>query len=174
VVAAPPGHEEELAKAGQSPAVVVTGADSRSGSVASALTRVETEIVVVHDAARPLAPAGLFDAVVAELAGDEDADAVIAATPVADTLKRAADDLVVSETLDRSGLWAIQTPQAFRTDALRDALSVDQLALDAATDDAMLVEEAGGKVLLHSAPAWNLKVTAQDDVRMIEALLAQG
>ena len=171
VIAAPAGFQDELeAVAGD--AAVVAGASSRSGSVANALARVETEIVAVHDAARPLAPPSLFDAVVEALAADPECDGVIAAAPVPDTLKRASGDRHrVSETVDREGLWAIQTPQAFRSDALRGAFAVDAASLEAASDDAMLVEAAGGSVRLHPVAEANPKVTAAADLALVEALL---
>jgi len=171
VIAAPAGFEDEL-EAVAPEAAVVLGASSRSGSVANALSRVETEIVAVHDAARPLAPPALFDSVVEALAEDLGSDGVIAAAPVQDTLKRASGDrLRVSETLDREGLWAIQTPQAFRSEALRGALAVDAAVLEAATDDAMLVEAAGGSVRLHPVTEPNPKVTSAADLALVEALL---
>ncbi len=76
---------------------------------------------------------------------------------------------VISDTLDRSELWGAQTPQVFRTAALRAALT----ATDAATDEAMLIEAAGGKVLLHDPGAPNLKVTTPVDLRVAELLLAE-
>jgi 2-C-methyl-D-erythritol 4-phosphate cytidylyltransferase len=81
--------------------------------------------------------------------------------------------LVVEATLDRAGLWAAQTPQVFRTEALRAALEVDAETRDAATDEAMLVEVAGGAVLIHPAPAENFKVTTPHDLRIAELLLAE-
>jgi 2-C-methyl-D-erythritol 4-phosphate cytidylyltransferase len=171
VIAAPAGFEDEL-EAVAPEAAVVLGASSRSGSVANALSRVETEIVAVHDAARPLAPPALFDSVVEALAEDLGSDGVIAAAPVPDTLKRASGDrLRVSETLDREGLWAIQTPQAFRSEALRGALAVDAAVLEAATDDATLVEAAGGSVRLHPVTEPNPKITSAADLALVEALL---
>lgn len=173
MVAAPPGHEREFAAiAGE--ARIVTGAASRAGSVATALAEVETELVVVHDAARPLAGSALFDRVLAALADDPGAAAAIAASPVADTLKRAGPagsaPPEVAATVPREGLWAAQTPQAFRTGALRDAQAA-AADLDAATDEALLVERAGGRVLLVAAPSTNLKVTTRDDLALAEALL---
>jgi 2-C-methyl-D-erythritol 4-phosphate cytidylyltransferase len=79
----------------------------------------------------------------------------------------------VRRTLDRSTLWAIQTPQAFDGDALRGALDVDERTLAAASDDAALVEAAGGSVTVVEAPAWNLKVTDPDDLELAELLLAR-
>ena len=169
VVAAPPGHEAAV-RAIAAEAEVVTGGKSRSESVALALERVDTDLVAIHDAARPLSPAELFDAVVSELAGDPGCDALIAAAPVADTLKRALAGRVI-ETVPRSELWAVQTPQAFRAAALRGALDTDTETLADATDDASLVEAAGGVVRLYHATQPNPKLTTQADLGVVEALL---
>jgi 2-C-methyl-D-erythritol 4-phosphate cytidylyltransferase len=169
VICAPPGHEDEV-KSIADDAEVVTGGASRSESVAQALDRVDTGLVVVHDAARPLAPPQLFDAVVSELDGDPECAGVIAAAPVADTLKRALAGRVI-ETVPRSELWAVQTPQAFQAEALRDALDTDIETLAAATDDASLVEASGGVVRVFAWEHANLKVTTQDDLRIAAALL---
>ena len=148
----------------------VAGGGTRSESVAAALEGVAAEVVVVHDAARPLVTAELVDQVIAALLGDEDCGAVVAAAPVTDTIKEVARGREVARTLDRSSLWAAQTPQAFRVRALRDALDSTAL-LAQATDDAMLVERLGGRVLLHPAPAENIKVTTPLDLRIAEMLL---
>jgi 2-C-methyl-D-erythritol 4-phosphate cytidylyltransferase len=169
VVAAPPGDEDRVADQG---VVAVAGGEHRSESVANALALCGGEIVVVHDAARPLVSAGLIDAVVEELAAEPDAAAVIAAAPVTDTIKQATEGGRVERTLDRSGLWAVQTPQAFRAEALREALG-DAGALADATDDAMLVESRGGRVLIHSSSPDNLKVTSPFDLRVAELLLRE-
>jgi 2-C-methyl-D-erythritol 4-phosphate cytidylyltransferase len=95
---------------------------------------------------------------------------VVAAAPVTDTVKRARDGDIV-ETLDRSDLWAIQTPQAFRRAALERALDVDDATLAEATDDAWLVERAGGTVRVVEGPPENLKVTTPRDLRIAEGLL---
>ena len=124
----------------------------------------DAEIVVVHDAARPLAEPELFDRVVAAVRAG--ADGAIAAAPVTDTVKRVAGDRVV-ETLDRSVLVAVQTPQAFSAAILRAAHGGDLEA----TDDAALVEGAGGTVVVVTAPGWNLKITEPDDLAVAEALL---
>jgi 2-C-methyl-D-erythritol 4-phosphate cytidylyltransferase len=97
---------------------------------------------------------------------------VIAAAPVTDTIKEAAEDGRVERTMDRSRLWAVQTPQAFRAGSLREALS-DPDALAGATDEAMLVERRGGAVLIHSAPPENIKVTTPFDLRAAELLLRE-
>ncbi len=91
---------------------------------------------------------------------------------VADTIKR-ADGGTVAATVDRSTLWAAQTPQVFRTEALRAALQVDRAAREAATDEAMLIEAAGGTVLLHEVTEPNLKVTTGADLKVAELLLGE-
>jgi len=102
----------------------------------------------------------------------ERADCAIAAARVTDTIKEADGDLVVT-THDRSRLWAVQTPQAFRREALEAALSVDVAVLAQATDDASLVERAGGTVrVVESSPA-NFKVTTPHDLKLAEWLLAE-
>ena len=152
---------------------VVEGGPSRSESVANAVAHVETELVLVHDAARPLATAALFDEVVAALEADPGADAIIAASPVTDTTKEVLPgSRQVHRTLDRSSLWSIQTPQGFRTESLRAGLAATEL-LAQASDDAMLVERNGGRVLVHPAPPANLKVTTPLDLRVAELLLAE-
>jgi 2-C-methyl-D-erythritol 4-phosphate cytidylyltransferase len=128
--------------------------------------------VLVHDAARPLVTSELADQVIAALVGDEDADAAIAAAPVTDTVKRVDPAGAVSETLDRSELWAVQTPQVFRRAALERALDVSAHELARATDDAWLIERAGGKVIVVRASDENLKVTMAFDLRVAELLLA--
>jgi 2-C-methyl-D-erythritol 4-phosphate cytidylyltransferase len=125
--------------------------------------------VVVHDAARPLVTPEHFTAALAALA---DVDCAIAAAPVTDTVKEAGADRLVTATLDRERLWAIQTPQAFRRPALETALSVGAELLAQATDDAWLVERTGGTVrVVESTPA-NFKVTTPHDLRIADLLLA--
>jgi 2-C-methyl-D-erythritol 4-phosphate cytidylyltransferase len=168
VVAVPPGKEAQVLRDGVE---VVAGGASRSESVAAGFAQLDAEVVVVHDAARPLVTAELIDAVIDELLNDPEAGAVVAAAPVTDTIKQVARGMEVDRTLDRSSLWAAQTPQAFRAEALREALASTEL-LAQATDDAMLVERLGGRVLLHGAPAENVKVTTPLDLRVAELLLA--
>jgi 2-C-methyl-D-erythritol 4-phosphate cytidylyltransferase len=147
----------------------VEGGSSRSASVRNALAAApEARTVVVHDAARPLLTLELARACVDALVG---VDGAIAAAPVTDTIKEAYPDGTVSRTLDRSRLWAVQTPQAFRADSLRRALDVDDAALASATDDASLVEAAGGSVRLVEAPRENIKVTTASDLARAEEAL---
>jgi 2-C-methyl-D-erythritol 4-phosphate cytidylyltransferase len=176
IVAVPPGHgaaaEEALAgAAGDFPLgfALVEGGATRSASVRNALAAAgDVDAVAVHDAARPMVPAALFTATLAAL---EHADAAIAAARVTDTVKEAGPDGVVVRTHDRSRLWAIQTPQTFRADVLRRALDVPDDVLAQATDDAWLVERAGGSVrVVESSPA-NFKVTTPHDLALAESLL---
>src|SRR3954451_6189927 len=149
----------------------VRGGAARSGSVLLALARAgDAESVVVHDAARPLVTPELFGATLDAL---READAAVAAAPMTDTVKEAGPDHRVVATLDRSRLWAIQTPQAFRADALRAALDVGDDVLAAATDDAWLVERAGGSVVVVPSTTANFKVTTPHDLRVAELLLAE-
>jgi 2-C-methyl-D-erythritol 4-phosphate cytidylyltransferase len=172
VVALPAG---ELAAAPPG-TVAVAGGRVRSDSVKRALAQAPgSDPVLVHDAARPLASPELFARALAELR-HSGADAVVAATPVSDTIKEvAADGRTVAATLSRSRLWAVQTPQVFRRDALQQALgaaSDDQLA--AATDDAWLIEQDGGRVQVVAGEPRNLKVTTPIDLRLAELLLVQS
>jgi 2-C-methyl-D-erythritol 4-phosphate cytidylyltransferase len=177
VVAVPPGHgaaaEEALADAAAAFPLgfaLVEGGATRSASVRNALAAAgEVDAVTVHDAARPLATAELFTATLMAL---EHADAAIAAARVTDTIKEAGEDGMVVRTHDRARLWAIQTPQAFRAAVLRRALDVPDEVLAQATDDAWLVERAGGSVVVvESAPA-NFKVTTPHDLAVAEQRLS--
>jgi 2-C-methyl-D-erythritol 4-phosphate cytidylyltransferase len=150
----------------------VDGGDTRAESVARAMETVDGELVAVHDAARPLVTAELIDAVLEQLESDPECDAVVPAAPVTDTIKQVARGMEVDSTLDRSALWAAQTPQAFRAAALREALASTRL-LAQATDEAMLLERIGRRVVLHESPAENLKVTTPLDLRLAESLLAE-
>ena len=183
VVAAPPGHVGDL---GGHDLGVVAGGATRAQSVANALEAVGTECVAIHDAARPLVTPELIEALVAALAASPDAAGVIAAAPITDTIKRASGlasgqsdvhntldrPLAIERTEDRSQLWGAQTPQMFRTEALREALAAAERP-EEATDEAMLVEWNGGTVLIHPVEAENLKVTTPLDLRVAELLLAE-
>jgi 2-C-methyl-D-erythritol 4-phosphate cytidylyltransferase len=162
VVAAPPGVDVPGG---------VAGGRTRSESVRNALEAApaDAEAIVVHDAARPLVTPDHFTRALAAL---ERADAAIAAVPVTDTVKEVGPGQLVLRTLDRSRLWAVQTPQAFRRDVLERALSVRAEVLEQATDDAWLVERAGGRVVVVESTAENLKVTTPFDLRVAELLLS--
>jgi 2-C-methyl-D-erythritol 4-phosphate cytidylyltransferase len=149
---------------------LVQGGEARSQSVRNALAAAgESDVIVVHDAARPLVDADLVERCVAALDGG--ADAVIAAAPVTDTVKEASDGTVV-RTLDRTRLWAVQTPQVFRRSALEAALDAPDDVLAEATDDAGLVEVRGGVVRVVESSPRNLKVTTPTDLALAELLLA--
>lgn len=180
VIACPPGLTAQFEVG-----VAVEGGATRAVSVANALARVETGLVAIHDAARPLLTPGLIEGVVGALRdAGPDAAAAILAAPVTDTIKLASPDRVVSSdrdrerdspleverTLDRGRLWAAQTPQVFRTEALREAIAAAPEGA-AATDEAMLVEAAGGRVVIHPGPAENLKVTTRLDLELAGRLL---
>jgi 2-C-methyl-D-erythritol 4-phosphate cytidylyltransferase len=145
---------------------LVTGGATRAESVRAGLGVVSlgAEIVVVHDAARPLATAALFEAVVAAVR--DGADGAVPGLAVTDTLKR-VDDVRVTSTVDRVGLVAVQTPQAFRAHALRAAHASGADA----TDDAALVEELGGSVVVVPGDPRNLKITGPADLMIAAALL---
>ncbi len=209
ILACPPGYargetNKDLPALEGEGLTVVDGGETRAESVANALGAVETKLVVIHDAARPLITPELIEGTLDTLLADDDAAGAIAATPVTDTIKQvgagkqvgkgeagepAAEDsndlsttygpygvikssTVVEATLDRGRLWAAQTPQVFRTEALRRAVSASE-GVSAATDEAMLVEAAGGKVLISPSSPENLKVTTPLDLRLAELMLAE-
>ncbi|MHB8233589.1 MAG: 2-C-methyl-D-erythritol 4-phosphate cytidylyltransferase [Solirubrobacteraceae bacterium] len=168
VVALPPATQSPPGTTG------VLGGDTRSDSVRLALAAAgEGDPVIVHDAARPLLTPELARHVTGALERDAQADAAIAAAPVSDTIKRAGDGGVVVETLARSELWAVQTPQVFRRAALQRALDAPPQLLAQATDDAWLVERMGGKVLLVDVERENLKVTTPLDLEVAALLLSR-
>lgn len=154
----------------------VPGGAVRSESVRLALAAAgageASEAVLVHDAARPLLTPELVTRALAALV-DSEHDAVIAAAPLTDTVKRVDAAGRVLETLERSRLWAVQTPQVFRRGALQRALEVPDEVLAQATDDAWLVERAGGSVAVVEAPRENLKITTALDLAIAELLLAR-
>jgi len=170
IVVALPFDHLDAAPAGTA---AVAGGMVRSQSVREALAASgSADPVIVHDAARPLATAELFDRALGELTASG-ADAAIAAAPVTDTIKEVGPDgRTVSRTLDRGRLWAIQTPQVFRRAALEDALATaSNDVLAQATDDAWLIERAGGQVVVVPSDPENIKVTTPVDLRIAEALL---
>ena len=171
VVALPAGHEAPEGCVG------VAGGTERSHSVRAALAAAggAADVVLVHDAARPLVTAQIVRDCLAALT--EDVDAAIAAAPMADTVKE-TDTLsgsqttpVVVRTLDRSRLWAVQTPQVFRAGALRDVLDQDDAILATAPDDASLVEARGGRVVVVPCPRENFKVTTPEDLQLAGLVL---
>jgi len=170
-VTVPPGLADRFTEAG---IVTVDGGETRSHSVANGLAAIadaddDPGMIVVHDAARPLVSPALIDAAVIGLDSDPELHALIAGSPMTDTVKRLGGDGVVIETLDRSELVSVQTPQVFRTEILRRAMDAGDLA--AATDDASLVELAGGSVGVIESPSGNIKVTVPGDLDLAALLL---
>jgi 2-C-methyl-D-erythritol 4-phosphate cytidylyltransferase len=145
---------------------VAVGGATRSASVRAGLACIPdaVDVVVVHDAARPLASRQLFARVIAAVAAG--ADAAVPGLAVTDTLKRVRDGNVV-ETVDRDDLVAVQTPQAFR----RVALDAAHAGAGDGTDDAALVEAAGGVVVVVAGEPRNLKLTLVDDLELAQALV---
>ena len=170
VVAAPQSHVQRtrraLAPLGRRvPLSVVPGGGSRQDSVWLAIQAVpeSAEIIVVHDAVRPLISERLIADVV-NAAGEY--GAAICALPVVETVKRVRD-AVVEATLDRSELWVVQTPQAFRADLLREAHEKARRDAVVGTDDAMLVERLGHPVRVVRGLPENVKITTPDDLRRV-------
>jgi 2-C-methyl-D-erythritol 4-phosphate cytidylyltransferase/2-C-methyl-D-erythritol 2,4-cyclodiphosphate synthase len=161
LAAAPPQYLQQRGK----PVTVVSGGDQRRASVANAFARVSdrADIVVIHDAARPLVTDDLIRRTVAAAS---EAGAAIAAIRAHDTVKQTDGHGAVTATLPRERIYLAQTPQAFRVSVLRDAL---RLGGDA-TDEAMLAEQAGHVVRVVDGDPRNLKVTTPDDLTMAEHL----
>jgi 2-C-methyl-D-erythritol 4-phosphate cytidylyltransferase len=173
VVAVPAGWEEPailLAEELSATKVVasVTGGATRAETVRLALAEVPEDalVVLVHDAARPLVDDTVIERLLGGLA--QGVDGVVPGLPLRDTVKRVEGGLV-AETVDRSTLVAVQTPQAFVADRLRAAYAG---ALDGATDCASLVERAGGRVAVVAGDPRLLKVTAAEDLELVSRLLA--
>jgi len=175
VITVPEGFESaaraEATAAGLDVPVKITqGGIERQDSVriALGLTSSESDLVIVHDAARPLATPAIFEACMAAAAR---AGGAIAAIPVADTLKRVTDSAIAA-TVSRTGLWQAQTPQAFRREVLTAA---HQRAVNegiAATDDADLVERTGVRVEVVEGSTANIKITTPSDLAIVEAIVA--
>lgn len=175
VIAAPPGYEGDVADALEGlelpPTMVVTGGATRQHSVKIALARVpaDAQRVLVHDAARPLVTPRLVRAVSDALEVD---DGAVAASRVADTLKRATDDDHIARTVDRAHLWRAETPQGFRADVMRRVFeAADDEALAATTDCASMMERAGHRIRLVDSVTPNMKVTTAADAVVVAALL---
>lgn len=166
VVTAPPDRVGDFEALVRGRGRVVSGGETRAASVRRAFERagaLPRDVVCIHDAARPLVTARETQDVIAAA---ERTGAAIAATPIADTVKRVLGERIVA-TVDRNGLWAASTPQAFRADLLRQALASGKEA----TDEASLCEELGIAVSVVPVSRLGFKITAPDDLEMAEALL---
>lgn len=174
VVVTAPGADDQAAQAlaGLAGWRTVAGGETRADSVRnglSALTGPADQVVMIHDAARPMLSQAVIDRLLTAL---EAAEGAMPALPVADTLKRGADG-AITETVDRADLWRAQTPQAFRLDRLLAAWS-NWPADQTPTDDAAVVERDGGRVALVEGDARLMKLTFPEDFQMAEALIAAG
>ena len=154
----------------------VTGGETRAQSVRNGLRFIAdnystTDWVLVHDAARPCLSASRLEKFLEQ--GLESVHGAILAVPVGDTLKRAGESHEIVATVDRSGLWAAQTPQLFRVGVLADAIDVAQQAGRRLTDEASAMEFVGIKPLLVMGSSANIKITHSSDLAIAEALLAR-
>jgi 2-C-methyl-D-erythritol 4-phosphate cytidylyltransferase len=172
VLVAPPGWEEPAILLAEEEGcgkvrACVTGGAERSDSVRAGLAEVADDalVILVHDAARPFLTDDVVERVIAPLS--EGWDGAVPGLAVGDTLKRVAADGAVEETVSRDGLWAVQTPQAFAADSLRRAHAADADA----TDDAGLVEAAGGRIKVVEGDPRLLKVTTAADLDRIASWL---
>jgi 2-C-methyl-D-erythritol 4-phosphate cytidylyltransferase len=154
------------------PYVLVAGGETRQLSVAAGIDAADpaADLLLIHDGARPLASSALITEAVSVLLAS-DVEGVVVGHPNVDTLKEVEDGLVAS-TPDRSRFWAVQTPQVFRTGVLKEAHRLAALEGFAGTDDASLVERAGGRVAILEGPRDNIKVTLPEDVAFAEWVLA--
>jgi 2-C-methyl-D-erythritol 4-phosphate cytidylyltransferase len=175
IVALPPGKEGAARLAAQHaglhvPLKLTPGGAERQDSVRNALSLASTEsdVVLVHDAARPFATPALFRACIEAAARTGGA---VAAVALSDTLKQAASS-IISATLPRAGLFAAQTPQAFGRELLLKAHSAAAGRALSATDDSFLVEQQGAQVEIVAGSTLNFKITTPEDLRMARALIA--
>jgi 2-C-methyl-D-erythritol 4-phosphate cytidylyltransferase/2-C-methyl-D-erythritol 2,4-cyclodiphosphate synthase len=171
VVVVSPGAEAEAveALAGLTGWRAVVGGAARTDSVRAGLTALggaDDRPVLIHDAARPFLSAAVIAGCIQAL---EDADGALPALPVADSLRRATDGLV-SGAVEREALWRAQTPQAFRLKTLTDAFAAWPEG-ETATDEATVVERAGGRVRIVEGDARLMKLTFPEDFAMAEALI---
>lgn len=181
VLVTAPGRTDEYRDAAVSPlglrkvVDVVPGGDTRQRSVAAGLAALPegTGIVAVHDGARPLIMPADISSALHDLRSSEGIDGVVVGHPSYDTVKMVdAASRVVRQTPDRRALWVAQTPQVFHADVLRRAMAEAEAQGFEGTDDASLVERAGGRVRMVPGPRDNLKVTTEEDLRVVEALLS--
>jgi 2-C-methyl-D-erythritol 4-phosphate cytidylyltransferase len=166
VIVAPPEQMGEFEKILRGRAAVVAGGATRSASVRrgfQSLQAASADIICIHDAARPLITAREIEGV---LAAARAGGAATAATPIVDTVKRVEGERIVA-TIDREGLYAAGTPQAFRADLLARAFETGREA----TDEAGLLELLGVPVAAVPVSRWNLKITTPEDLELAEALL---
>jgi len=152
---------------------IVAGGAERHLSVARGLEALggsDTDLVAIHDGARPLVSAELIARCLAKAA---EMGAVCCAAPVADTMKRATPDLMVSGSVDRDGLWAMQTPQVFRRDLIRRAYAAILASDEKVSDEVSAVQRLGKPVALLLHEEWNFKITYPRDLKLASHLLKE-
>ncbi len=174
VIAIDPGHRELLDRCLEQappalPVRIVAGGARRQDTVALALAACATDLVLVHDAVRPLVPRGCIAACLAALAAHA---AAIVAVPCAPTVKRSDDGGTIAATVPRGPLWLAQTPQGLRREPALAAFARSLAEGWECSDDAEVMERAGHRVALVPGDACNVKLTTRDDLRLAEALLA--
>jgi 2-C-methyl-D-erythritol 4-phosphate cytidylyltransferase len=171
VVAVPPADMASVPALLPGGVTVVAGGATRGDSVRNGLDAVspDVQVVLVHDAARPLVTPQVVDRVLAAVATGTGA---VAALPVSDTLKRATADGVVLETVDREGIWAAQTPQGFPRSLIVDAYRLAAEEGFNGTDDASVAERAGARVVVVEGDMHNIKITRPADLALAETFLA--
>ncbi len=151
------------------PVTLVTGGARRQDSVAAGVAAVSplSDVVLIHDGARPLATTGMFESCAQEA---RLSSAAIIAIPVSDTLKR-VHQFVIDETVSREALWSAQTPQGFRRNVIQDAIERTRIMDNEFTDEASLLEVLGESVQVVPGDRTNIKVTHPEDLELVEALL---
>lgn len=154
-------------------AAVVPGGDSRQASVASGLAAVSSsaDVICVHDGARPLITPEVIEAALRMLEATPELTGVVVGHPAYDTLKSVDSAAIITGTIDRSQVWVAQTPQVFRAQALRAAYAAAAADGVVGTDDASLVERAGGVLAMVAGRRDNVKITVAEDVALVERLL---
>lgn len=180
VVVTHPGRVDEYRRVAVDPLApvkvraVVAGGATRQESVAAGLAVLspDAEFIAIHDGARPLVTSELVGRAIAALQADPALSGVVIGHPSYDTMKRVDEDGVIVGTPDRGTMWAAQTPQVFRAAALLSAHAAASCEGYTGTDDASLVERAGGVVRMLEGPRNNIKVTVAEDVALVELLLS--
>jgi len=158
--------EDDLERAKNLGVTVVAGGEERGDSVKNGLKAVapDTDIVIIHDGARPLITPDIIEKAISEA---KEHGAAVVGVPVKDTIKRVGDDLMIKETVDRQILWQAQTPQVFKYEIITRAYAKKR----SATDDAKLVEDLGIKVKMVMGSYENIKITTPEDLIVAEAIL---
>ncbi|MBI1950485.1 MAG: 2-C-methyl-D-erythritol 4-phosphate cytidylyltransferase [Acidobacteria bacterium] len=172
VAVADPTDASDLLGPGAARALLVRGGEERQDSVRLALEAIgpaEADVILVHDAARPLVSRALIDSVIAAAA---EHGAAVPVVPAADTVKRLGTDGSIEATLPRETLRLAQTPQGFRSAVLREAHARAARDGFTGTDDAALVERSGGRVAVVPGSEGNIKITTPGDLVLAEALLS--